>query len=143
MLYLGISNFFYQCFDNHRAHTFYKFYTANYQVPTTADTAAGNLDSQFPDHLGDVHKDTAGAEYRKVRSKAYGNNRFSCILLAKAVMDLTGSFTRGWEGELMGMDLHIEKEEACIVLEHAGIHVGHTGTHLVGDHGVCPIDQET
>lgn len=84
-----IGNLIYQCFENNRAHTFYKFYTANYQVPATADSAARNLDSQLPDHFGDVHKDTTGPEHGKVRPKTDSYNRLTGILLAETVMHLT------------------------------------------------------
>ena len=120
LLYLCIGDLVYQCFENHRAHTFNKFYTANNKVPATADAAARNLNSQLPDHIGDVHKYTTGSEHGKVRPKPDSNNRFTDILLAEPVMHFPGSFTRGWEGELVGMDLHVKKEQACFVFQDAG-----------------------
>ena len=64
------------------------------------------------------------------------------MLSAEPVMHFTGGFSRRGEGELVGMDLHVQQEQVGAVLQLPGDHMGHARTHLVLDHRVCALDKE-
>ena len=112
-------------------------------MPAATDSATGDLNPEFPDHPRDVHEDTTGSQYGKIRAKPDSDHGFSCMLAAEPVMHFPTCLARGRERELVGMDLDIDEEEVGIVGEHPGNHVGHAGAHLVFDHRVCAINEES
>ena len=58
-LNICVGNLLDQSFQNNIAHTFHEFYTANNQVPASADAASRDLVMKFPDHPWDIHEHAA------------------------------------------------------------------------------------
>ncbi len=111
-------------------------------MAAAADAAPGNLDPEFTDHAGDVHEYAPGSQYGKIRAKANGDNGFTDVLFAEPVMHFTGGFPRRGEREFVGMDFDIDQEQMGIIRKDTGDHMGHACTHLVLDHGVCPVNEK-
>jgi hypothetical protein len=127
---------------NNFPHAFNEFDAADYEMPSAAYPAPGQFVMQLTYHAGNVHQDPAGTENSKVRAETEGDNRIARVSPANPVMDFTGCFTRWREGELMGMDLHVKREEECTVFQPSLPDMGHRGPHLLFDHFVGAIDKK-
>jgi hypothetical protein len=58
-LYRGFRYFTDECFEHHVAHTFHELNAADNKVSATADSTAGYLILELPDHPGNIHEHAA------------------------------------------------------------------------------------
>jgi hypothetical protein len=72
-------------------------------------------------------EDAPGPEDGEVGPEADGDHRDPRVLLDEPVVDLPGGLPRRGEGELVGMELHVQEEEVDPVLQDLPPDMGHGG----------------